>query len=196
MDYINTALMRKSIAAFVAALLSLNAWADSGASHCNEAEKTVFNCSIKGSKKVASVCKGKRLEYRFGLVGSPEFVYPSPGNDRADEENFRYSASRSVDQSHSTAKFMLQFYNENYSYMAYADEMYAISDTPQYESSVVVWKMKAPCTRNCRPKAPYQAPEGKVIKRFVCSNEDAGANLIDLHNQRAWKLPDLEPTNN
>lgn len=189
------ALMRKSITSIVAALLSLNAWADSGASHCNETEKTIFNCSIKGSKKVASVCQGKRLEYRFGPIGSPEFVYPSPDNERADEENFRYSATRSMNERHALSEFRLQFYNENYSYMAYSAEVYAISDSPVFDSSVVVWKMKAPCTKNCRPKAPYQAPEGKVIKRFVCSNDDAGANLIDLHNQRAWKLPDLEPTN-
>lgn len=187
--------MRKLITSIVAGFLSLNAWADSGASHCSETEKTIFNCSIKGSKKVASVCQGKRLEYRFGPIGSSEFVYPSPDNDRADEENFRYSASRSVDQSQSTNKFMLQFDNENYSYMAYAAEIYAIRNTQLFESSVVVWKMKAPCTKNCRPKAHYQAPEGQVFKRFICANEDAGANLIDLHNQHAWKLPDLEPTN-
>lgn len=167
--------MRRKSAFILAALFSLNSWANGGVSHCNGAEKTVFNCYIKGSKKVASVCEGARLEYRFGPIGSPEFVYPSPDNKRADEENFRYSASRS--HNYSENYFKLQFYNDNYAYMAYAVEMRGTLDKSLYESSIIVWK------------------KGKVVKRFVCSNEDAGADLIDLHNTRVWKPVDLEPTN-
>lgn len=141
--------MRKAFTLFLAASFTLNSWAEEGESHCKETEKTVFNCAIKGSKKVASICEGKHLAYRFGPTGSPEFVYPSPENDQPDEENFRYSASRMRD--YSANQFKLQFYNDSYSYMAYAVEMQGTGDVPRYMSSVIVWKTSK------------QPPGGKVI---------------------------------
>ena len=51
--------------------------------HCDSSEKTVFSCTILGSKKVASLCgdagrfnEVTSLQYRFGASGRPEMVYP------------------------------------------------------------------------------------------------------------------------
>ncbi|WP_426341455.1 hypothetical protein ACN9MZ_06785 [Pseudoduganella sp. S-14] len=56
--------------------------------HCNEAhgEVTHFSCAITGTKKVASLCGGgygdsESVQYRFGRVGMPEFVYPTSGKE-------------------------------------------------------------------------------------------------------------------
>lgn len=51
--------------------------------HCNQAEKTVFNCRVDNSSKVVSLCRsqnlqgdGAYLQYRFGKPGKIELEYP------------------------------------------------------------------------------------------------------------------------
>lgn len=51
-------------------------------SHCTSQELIIFNCSI--GKKIASVCASHSLspqsgylQYRFGVVGSPELIIPN-----------------------------------------------------------------------------------------------------------------------
>ena len=60
------------------------------ASHCGESEKTYFSCKVRGSAKVVSLCGAPNLlsgsqedlqngwlQYRFGVLGKPELVYPA-----------------------------------------------------------------------------------------------------------------------
>ncbi|MBS1188596.1 MAG: hypothetical protein H6R10_388 [Rhodocyclaceae bacterium] len=159
------------------------------ASHCNDGEKAILNCSIKGSKKVASVCEKDRIEYRFGLIGSPEFIYPPPENNRSDQENFRYSADRSAD--YSVYEYSLQFYHQGYSYVAYAGEKRKPDGSAKHSSSITVWKMKEPCSKDCPLRSPQATPEGKAIKTYTCSNSEGGMGLINLHN----RYRPLPPTN-
>lgn len=173
--------MLRPTAVLLASFVSFNSWADTDASHCNDGEKAIFNCSVKGSKKVASICEKDHIEYRFGMIGSPEFIYPPPENNKKDHEKFRYSADRSAD--YSVYEYSLQFYHENYSYVAYSGEKRKPDGSTQYSSSISVWKMKEPCTENCPPRLPFSMPEGKVIKTYTCSNGDGGTGLVRLHNR-------------
>ncbi len=151
--------------------------AETPTTHCTSDEKPVFNCQIKNSNKVASVCEGSSLHYRFGRIGNPEFVFPSADSGSNDQENFRYSASRSRD--YDRYEYVLEFAHEGYAYVVY----YGEKSGKSYESSITVWKLKAPCTQNCGPRSPYAAPEGKQIKVIACTNKDAGAELYRLNNR-------------
>ncbi len=68
-------------------LLVSNAWAQ--ASHCQADEFEYFSCQLRQSKKVVSLCGSTPvkdqdgvtvlpdwLQYRFGLLGKPELVFP------------------------------------------------------------------------------------------------------------------------
>jgi hypothetical protein len=160
---------------------SLNSWADVETSHCKDGEKIIFNCSIKGSKKFASVCEEDHIEYRFGLIGSPEFLYPPPEKTGNDQGNFRYSADRSAD--YSVSEYSLQFYHQNYSYIVYSGEKRKPNDSVMYSPSIIVWKMNELCQKNCPVRAPHASPEGKIVKTFTCSNSNAGRGLGSLHNR-------------
>jgi len=67
-----------------------------GPSLCNNGETVVFNCSLKGSNKIVSLCSSAKLtktegylQYRFGLPNKIELEYPK---DHADsQKSFRYS---------------------------------------------------------------------------------------------------------
>lgn len=62
--------------------------------HCSTEEITYFSCRVLGSTKVASVCGSNEasleyprrgtdawLQYRFGTIGKPEFIFPSKKKD-------------------------------------------------------------------------------------------------------------------
>jgi hypothetical protein len=61
--------------------LAASVSAHATASHCTEAEETVFSCSLE--RKIVSVCASKPLttqsgyvQYRFGGAGKPPFTFP------------------------------------------------------------------------------------------------------------------------
>lgn len=55
------------------------------ATHCKSDEIDFFSCSIASSRKVVSLCGNREdetnelhwLQYRFGVIGRPELVYPA-----------------------------------------------------------------------------------------------------------------------
>jgi hypothetical protein len=65
-------------------VMSEVARADS-ATHCKSGETDFFSCSIANSRKVVSLCGNREeetnelswLQYRFGVIGRPELVYPA-----------------------------------------------------------------------------------------------------------------------
>ena len=69
----------------MALLLNSNAtWADT---HCKSSETVYFACALKKSSKIISLCgsnpfdldvksDNKWLQYRFGKLGKPEFIFP------------------------------------------------------------------------------------------------------------------------
>ena len=55
-------------------------------SHCRTGETDYFSCKVNGNKKVISVCGNVShneasvegwIQYRFGNIGRPEFIYPA-----------------------------------------------------------------------------------------------------------------------
>lgn len=83
-------------------------------SHCTPKERVIFSCSV--GKKIVSVCASSDLstttgilQYRFGIVGSPELIYPSTS-----------LASRSVVRSG-----MLMFSGGGAAYLRFTNGIYA-----------------------------------------------------------------------
>lgn len=62
--------------------LAASVSAHAAASHCTQAEETVFSCSLDRNK-IVSICASKPLttqsgyvQYRFGRAGKPELMFP------------------------------------------------------------------------------------------------------------------------
>jgi hypothetical protein len=160
--------------------------AESQETHCNDGEAVYFNCLVKGSSKVASVCgmgyseeknEPGYIQYRFGPIGQEEFVFPS-GKSRLDlQDKFTFSSTRSAE--YDRYDFDLQF-----DHLSYAYSVRQIEDRKQepvkYSSSVTVWRLEQPCTENCPQRAPYAAPEKRLVKVFNCTNGRAGENLLQV----------------
>jgi len=76
--------------------------------HCKSNEVDFFSCAIAGSRKVASLCGNRDdetkqaswLQYRFGLVGHPEMIYPTSRHGSLDKffRNRVYSRGSSYTQ--------------------------------------------------------------------------------------------------
>ena len=59
----------------------------SGAGHCSQKEEVLFSCRTTRSKTVSLCAWGGKVQYRYGVVGAAEMVYPQTG--RADAFRFR-----------------------------------------------------------------------------------------------------------
>ena len=65
-------------------------------SHCSASEKAIFNCRIKDSSKIVSLCgssdlssKKGYLQYRFGRPGNVELQFPK--NKQGSQDRFRWA---------------------------------------------------------------------------------------------------------
>jgi hypothetical protein len=152
--------------------------------HCSPDEKTFFNCQIKNSEKIASVCakidetsniNTGTLQYRYGTIDKKELVYPANENaSDAVRDRFRYSVSRSAD--YMFYDMALQFSKDDTAYVLYSGEMHLNSGI-RYQSNVSIWALSKPCRQNCLVRAPHQAPDARLVKTMACSNANAGRNL-------------------
>ncbi len=179
----STTFSPRLVAAFVLLAAPVSSIADTKPTHCRGDEKIYFNCSIKESKKIASICgagydeqknESGYLQYRFGAIGHPEFEYPATTSKEGMKDKFNFSQSRNAEYSH--YDLTLQFNNLHYSYLVHSGEEHE-DQGKTYSSSITIWKMAEPCHSNCPPQAPYAAPAGKIVKVFHCANGDAGADL-------------------
>jgi len=68
--------MMKSVLVF--ALLLILSFSSEAGTHCLPGETDYFSCEATPSKKVVSICgkEGEWLQYRFGKLENPEFLYP------------------------------------------------------------------------------------------------------------------------
>ena len=78
-----------------ALLLLVAAGASQAATHCTATEKVAFSCPL-GASRVVSLCMAPstgpgtpELSYRFGRLGAPELVFPSP--PKGSLQRFRYA---------------------------------------------------------------------------------------------------------
>lgn len=101
-------------------------------SHCTREESVHYNCVVEGSRKVASVCgvalskadgvERTYLQYRFGLIGETEFVFPADFHTAT--KNFHFE--RQSTQDGSTQDYFLWFRNDEWIYQIYYREEFEI----------------------------------------------------------------------
>jgi hypothetical protein len=111
------------------------------------------------------------LQYRFGPLGRPAFLFPASTAPAANVDQYTYSASRS--RNYDRYWLELQFENSGFVYGLRSEENRR-DNVVHYSASIVVRQLLAPCGVAC-PK--LQTPPNKIVKTYVCSNPDAGANL-------------------
>ena len=77
-------------------------------SHCKKQDETIFNCQLRNSKKIISICKigtegsGQQyIQYTFGKIGKPELIFPQ--KNQITENNF------SFDRQYSNAAGYLEY---------------------------------------------------------------------------------------
>jgi hypothetical protein len=95
-------------------------------SHCGADETVFYNCLVEGTSKVASVCRQDRsaahgpagpLQYRYGPIGSVEFLFPADSGD-ATRFHFEHQGTRDG----STQDYFLWFRNGKWIYEVYYRE--------------------------------------------------------------------------
>jgi hypothetical protein len=157
--------------------------AESLRTHCQNNEEVYFNCLIKGSTKVASVCglgyseesnEPGYVQYRFGPIGNHEFAFPDGQKKEDLQDKFMFSGTRNSEYTH--YEFDFQFENLGYAYSILHSEDRKNYPT-KYSDSVTLWQLVKKCSGACPERAPYAAPEKKMIRVFSCTNQDAGQNL-------------------
>lgn len=151
---------------------NLAAAASKNDSHCSSEEVTYFNCKVKASSKVASVCgkgytnaKGKAgyLQYRFGKVGKVELAFPNPIETDAITDQF-YFVNEGI-SSPLLIEVKLSFISSGYVYQL----NHVTEELPDGKESEI--------------SSIYVAKVGDVKPRSVlmCVNTDAGEGLGKLY---------------
>jgi hypothetical protein len=164
--------MLKSIVLIPLLITSIGSHAEPAPTHCSSNEVVYFNCLVKGSKKIASVCgagydfekkESGYLQYRFGALQKLEFQYPASTYKEEMKDKFNFSAGRTAD--YVQWDFILDFSNNDYSYSIYYSEERKPHNKIVYSSSVTVW----------------QDNDRKNARVLTCKNGKAGANLSLNH---------------
>ena len=115
--------------------------------HCKNGETELFNCPVKNSKKVASLCSSSfdyenkipgYLQYRFGRIGNVEFYYPEKTDIESQKNKFYSDSGIAADQSFTESNFA--FKSGQWMYKLNYREDDRNTKTPTKESSVEVWK--------------------------------------------------------
>lgn len=136
--------------------------------HCSENEDVHFNCLIKGTNKIASVCgtilsdkknKLKYIQYRFGHINKVEFNFPA--TTMAKDQINRFHANGGITADKSLRHRELSFKNGLWNYrLSYFEEEISTNHKTQ-ESAIQVWKSN----------------EREKVKTLTCANPDAGERL-------------------
>lgn len=150
--------------------VSVNAFATG--THCTSAEKVAFTCSL-ASSKVVSVCllQGQgdaptSLSYRFGRLGSPEFVFPSSPVNSHQKFRFAHYFRYQVDRSE------LNFSNADAEYSVF--DYFDGEETPSYARGVNVTVNGKDHESRCKGEATSHLIE--LEKVVPCDTENALAS--------------------
>ena len=173
--------MRQQIASIALVVVSTCPSAQVVRTHCEATEVTYFNCLLRGSTKVASVCgagydlerkAAGYLQYRYANVGSVELAFPSTLDSASLIDRFNFSSVRTADNVQSDRK--LEFRNDGYGYSVYYSEEATKSGRIKASSGILVWKNT----------------DRKDVKNTSCRNSDAGEALLLDHVVRLLATPD------
>lgn len=118
----------KSLCALISLAMSIMAGPAFAVSktHCKSSEVDFFSCAIAGSKKVVSLCGNRDdetkqiswLQYRFGLVGHPEMIYPTSKHGSLD----KFFGNRVYSRGSSYIQYDIWFHVGAYNYSVSASE--------------------------------------------------------------------------
>lgn len=132
----------------MAVTLGLTSVSASAQSLCTAHEQVVFNCQIKDSRKLVSVCASRNLakdrgylQYRFGIRKKSELVFP-PTNVGT-QQRFYWGEKRP----YQSAIYELMFINDGYLYTVSAYEVSEVlNDIPggAQGGEVVVQRIDSP----------------------------------------------------
>jgi len=98
-----------------------------GENVCRPGETMIFACGI--GRKVAALCQGRAgsssasVQYRFGLSGKPEFVYPEDHDSRSNAISYAFIPSAAGGES------QIIFSNRGFTYILY-DKMWRTNYGP------------------------------------------------------------------
>ncbi len=154
--------------------------------HCTIDEQVLFNCLVKGSKKIASVCgkitlnkdnQGDQyIQYRFGLLGKIEFEYPKTRNKIDLTDKFRADTQRASNSEFSDSNFAFQ--NDGHIYEIWYRE--ELLPKRKHSASIATWK------------AGDRGVAGKTTT-FICTNteyKEIELNMYDI--VRKFSSPNTE----
>ena len=172
----------KALCALISFVIGLMAGPALAASdtHCKSSEIDFFSCAIAGSNKVVSLCGNRDegtneiswLQYRFGLIGHPEMIYPTAKHGSLD----KFYGGRVYSRGSAYLQYDVWFHIGVYNYSVSA---YSTGDESE-EIRVYVFHEKK-----------YRSASGKLIDiqgTLNCSqpSEKLMSRLGDL-------LPSLQP---
>ena len=160
------------------------------ASHCKSGETTYFNCTIKGSSKVVSLCgkdlegPGSYLQYRYGSAGrGTELVYPPAKQDAAMGEAFFFNPGNARDTSMQSAGVWFEHANTYYE-LKHAVYIGPSGQVASRESEILMWA-----------GVPSGAPRPLVCKQSAGGiNLDKASTLIGAMapKGRLWQMSPLD----
>ena len=145
----------------------------SAPNHCETGEEVLFNCVIKNSRKIASVCGITNIEtgasayiqYRFGLPGKVEFQFPDSRRRDDVMNRFRIYGGRNGQFLRLTT---LGFENHGYIYEVWFSEERLRGAGSRRSASVVTFRSGS----RGRPGAMHE---------FECKNaNEREVELIDM----------------
>jgi len=114
--------------------------------HCSNAEKIIFSCQIRNSKKVLSLCasndlsdKSGYLQYRFGRLNSIELEFPKERNKSQNKFLYRHYFRYQVDRTE------IGFENNGHEYTIYSYYEGDGQEKPTHEEGVQVDNIEFLC---------------------------------------------------
>lgn len=158
--------------------------------HCQSAETTYFNCTLKGGRKVVSLCgkdvggPASYLQYRYGTPkGGIELIYPSAKGDAGMGETFFFNPSGAKDNSQVSNGVWFEQGNTYYE-LKHVKYLGSSGEVTTHESEILMWS-----------GVPGGAP-----RRLVCKQAAGGANLGNAASLieamspkgRTWQMSPLD----
>ena len=145
--------------------------------HCKSGETDFFTCTIAGSNKVVSLCGDRNeetrviswLQYRFGLIGHPEMIYPTVMQGSVDKFYGRHQTSHGSSYYQYDIWFHIGDYNYSVSASSTGDES---GEVPK-EISAYVYYQKV------NRKVNRSANSGPIVLQGSLMCSQPSEKLID-----------------
>lgn len=147
--------------------------------HCSEDEVALYNCTVEGSGKVASVCAigadagghpATHVQYRFGHPGAVEFVFPAAWRSGNAGASFYFDTPRTQDGS--TQDYYLWF--------RHGGDIHQIYYREEFEGGGEAMTDRAAFVSAWRGRDAWYRGDTSKGWQFRCINPEAAAGLKSL----------------